>query len=386
MPGMEREDDLITLVIHTEEHALKLKEILEFHKIPVTLEDIVCAELPLQIPPKKIRIPLSYLPLGLKVLESGENTTSPLALVKMTGMGNTLLIPVDFSTMSMLAVKVGFFLAEKFGVEPVVLHSFISASIIDQEDFSDNPDFITLASPTGVIEPEEAIVNDRLRRQASQDLLKFKKIIIEEQRAGTLPDIKFSTSLLEGIPEQVIQEYCKDNKPATVVMATRGTHKKGKDLIGSVTAEVIDSCRVPVVTVPENYVPASFLKSKHVAVFCTFTGFDTLVIRWLMKSFDYPDAKFYLIPAGDRPVSRSAQKLEELRSYLSKTYPTAEFYVRGDLGGKFDDRVKSLVEDNKIELMIVPNKKSSAFSRFFKPTLAHKILFEKDIPLLVIPV
>lgn len=45
-----------------------------------------------------------------------------------------------------------------------------------------------------------------------------------------------------------------------------------------------------------------------------------------------------------------------------------------------------MIADNHIQLMIVPNKKSSAFSRFFRPTLAHRILFERDVPLLVLPV
>ena len=378
---MERADKLITIVVHTEDHALKLKEILEFHHISVTLEDIDCAGLPLQTPPKKVRIPLTSLPLGLKILESGDSNTSPLALVKMTGMGNTLLIPVDFSQMSMHAVKVGFFLAEKYNVEPVVLHSFIAPSYLAGSD-PDNG----LYSGGEVDAANEAVQTDGLKKQASQELLKFKKLLIEEQQAGTLPDIKFSTALLEGIPEQVIQEYCKDNKPVMVVMATRGTHKKGVDLIGSVTAEVIDSCRVPIVTVPENYMADGLMHTKNIGVFCTFTGYDTLVVRWLMRSFDYPSVKFYLIPGGDRPVMKVEQKLKDLRNYFADTYPTAEFTVGECVGGKFDDKVRSIIEKNNIQLMIVPNKKSSAFSRFFKPTLAHKILFEKDIPLVVIPV
>ena len=37
---MGNDGDLITLVVHTEERALRLKEILEFHDIPVRLEDV----------------------------------------------------------------------------------------------------------------------------------------------------------------------------------------------------------------------------------------------------------------------------------------------------------------------------------------------------------
>lgn len=380
MGEKERADDLITLVVHNLDHALKLKEILEFHGICVTLEDVDCEGLPLQVSPKKVRIPISKLPLGLKILESGDNTAAPLALAKMTGMGNTLLIPVDFSPMSLAAVKLGFLLAEKFNVEPVVLHAFTSPSYIGENSES----FYSVDYADEII--DDTAQADRLKRIASQELLKFKKIIVEEQESGELPSIKFSTSLLEGIPEQVIQEYCKTNNPVVVVMATRGIHKKGIDLIGSVTAEVIDACRVPIVTVPENFAPSGLMHSKRVAVFCTFTGYDSLVLRWLMRTFDYPSAKFYLVAAGDRPVLRSDSKLAQLCDYFAKTYPTASFTVSNQLSAGFDTRVSELIENEKIDLMIVPNKKSSAISRFFKPTLAHRILFEKDIPLIVLPV
>lgn len=105
-----------------------------------------------------------------------------------------------------------------------------------------------------------------------------------------------------------------------------------------------------------------------------------------MRSLDYPSVKFYLIPGGDCPVTKANQKLMDLRNYFADTYPTAEFTVGECDSGKFDEKVRFIIEKNNIQLMIVPNKKSSALSRFFKPTLAHKILFEKDIPLVVIPV
>ncbi len=376
---MQKCQDLITLVVHTEDHALKLKEILEFHDIKVRLEDVVIDGLPPQHAPKKIRIPVSSLALGLKILESGEATAAPLALIKMTGMGNSLLIPVDFSPLSMLAVKVGFFIAEKFGVEPILLHSYIAPMFVPNETSMIDP----MAEE---LEEQDAIEAADLRKVASAQLSKLKKKIQAAQLDGSLPDLKFSTTLLEGIPEQVIQEYCKENQPLMVVMATRGADKKGSDLVGSVTAEVIDATRTPVFTVPDNYVPKGIETIKRVGMFCTFTGFDVLTLRWLMRTFDYPAVEFFLIPTSDTPVHNSDSKIDEMCSYLGKMYPTAQFHRVSLDRGKFEERVKDVIEENALQLLIVPNKKSSAFSRFFRPTLAHRILFEKDIPLLVIPV
>lgn len=375
---MGNDGNLITLVVHTEERALKLKEILEFHDIMVTLEDVEVEGLQLQIAPKKVRIPVSALALGLKILESGETNASPLALMKMTGMGSTLLIPVDFSPASMMAVRAGFFYAEKFGVEPVILHSFIAPLFNPAEPFAG-------ALPDDDNEIEAAEAAD-LRKIASSHLSKFKEQIKRAQEDGSLPAVRFSTTLLEGIPEQVIQEYCKENHPAMVVMATRGIHKKESDLVGSVTAEVIDSCRTPVFTVPDNYEALGIDKIKRVAMFCTFSNFDVANIRGLMRTFDYPACDFYLVPVSDRPFTDVDRKIDHLRDYLSELLPTATFHAVHAGSGKFDDHVRKLLDENGIQLIIVPNKKSTAFSRFFHPTLAHRILFERDVPLLVLPV
>ncbi len=38
------------------------------------------------------------------------------------------------------------------------------------------------------------------------------------------------------------------------------------------------------------------------------------------------------------------------------------------------------------DLIVSPNRRRNAFSRLFNPGLAHKIIFQTDVPMLVIPV
>lgn len=377
-------DRLITLVIHTEDRALKLKEILESHGIHVVLEDIVAKDMPLGSTVKKVRIDVDSLPLGLKILESGDLTASPLSVFKMSGMGSSLLIPVDFSPSSFMAVRVGFFLAKKFDVQPVILHAFLAPLFNPADPYADSVDPYS----DSIVAPEDLDISEiaDLRKVAASQLEKFKKKVERARLDGEIADVGFSTVLLEGIPEQVIKEYCEQNHPALVVMATRGIHKKESDLVGSVTAEVIDSCRVPVFTVPENYVSGSIDRFRNILMFCTFTGFDVVTVRGLMKSFDFPACDAYLAPVSDRPISGVDRKLDELSRYFNDIYPTARFHAERISKSGFESNMKTLLDERHIDLIIVPNKKSTAFSRFFHPTLAHRILFEKDIPLLVLPV
>ena len=52
--------------------------------------------------------------------------------------------------------------------------------------------------------------------------------------AGELPDLRFSTLLLEVCSREVITDYCKEHLPMMVVMATRGVNRKGGRILSAV--------------------------------------------------------------------------------------------------------------------------------------------------------
>ncbi|MCM1369773.1 MAG: universal stress protein [Candidatus Amulumruptor caecigallinarius] len=377
--GIPSEENMVTLVVHTPSYAARIKEVLGSHRIVAVLEDLdvrIDGEYP-----QKVRIAEKDLSTALKIIESGDNFVSSEDVMKLTGMSKTLLIPVDFSSHGDVAVNVGFALAQLFGVEPVLLHAYLAPIFPSQppySDFTDQADDIE-----GVEEMVE--IND-MRRQATAMMSRFKNKLIALQKNGTLPDIKFSTRLIEGVAEEVILQYCKMNQPVMVVMATRGKSKKEEQLVGSVTAEVIDSCRIPVFAVPDNYEMSGIAGMKRILMFCNMSAHDVLTVRTLMKIFNYPACEVFLVPVSERFQSASEHKIEALRNYLADMYPTAVFHVHKFSRESFDNDLNALVSEQGIQMLIVPNKKSNAFSRLFKPTIAHKCLFERDIPMIAVPV
>lgn len=376
---MKDKESYITLVIHTPQRAERLKVVLESHGIEVFIQDLNSVIPDFQGMAKQVKININDLSLSLKILESGDLVSSPSSFAEVENSGNTLLIPVDFSESSILAVKIGFYLAKKIGLEPLILHSYLAPQFSPSDFFENQVDPIELP------QFEEIEQEIDFNKAASSQLSQFKSKIQKCIQLGEVTDIKFSTALFEGVPEQVIHEYCRDNKPALVVMATRGIDKKESELVGSVTAEVIDSCRVPIITIPDNYNAGGVDKLKRIVLFCTFTTFDLVTVRMLMRTFNYPTCNVWLVPVSDSPIINVKSKLDKLSNYLSETYPTVSFYPTRLGSGKFDDNMRKLLDDNNINMIIVPNKKSNAISRFFHPTLAHRILFERDIPLLVLP-
>ena len=333
------DDRYITLAIHTYEKAVALRGILASHDIDVRFENVSDEENPKVAIGVKVRIHPADLALALKLIESGEGETLPELEMKMAGISGELLIPVDFSDYSMLACRVGFALAQRCRLKPVQKES------------------------------------ERLMRA-------FKHRIKTAQGEGTLPDIKFSTILSEGIPEDVILQYCRMTPPALVVMATRGIHRKERDLIGSVTAEVLDSCRA----VPQNYGFTTLASIKRLAFFCNLDQNDILSVDTLLRLFDYPEVEITLIPVNPRSGSRTSDKIEALRKYMASNYPAAQFHAKVIGEENFRADFEKFEQEKGIQLMVVPNRKKNILSRLFNPGMAHKLLFEREIPLLALPV
>ena len=373
----ENQDKFITLVIHTPLRAAHLEGFLKSHDIPVEI-------VPVDVPdyegekPVRVRIPVDKLQLGLKILESGEDYSTSQIMIKMAGMSGNMLIPVDFSPSSFLAVRVGFFIAEKTGMSPVIMHA-----VMEPIPAIPDPSPDDIPEVDEVLEVEEA---KQLNRDAMKRMRDFKKQIAAKQQKGELPKVKFTTTVLEGVAEEVILQYCRIHNPSMVVMATRGKDKKDEELIGSVTAEVLDSCRTPLFTVPDNFQPHGLDDFKRIIMFCTMERHDFLSIRAIMKAFSYPAIEVYLVPVVEHVGQDAARKLSEMRDAFAQTYPTATFHAHHVKGKNFSEQIDEFIREMDIRMMIVPNRKTNIFRRIFRPSIAHRCLFQHDLPMLVLPV
>jgi nucleotide-binding universal stress UspA family protein len=367
-------DDFITLVVHTPERAGHLAGILSFHGVPNRLVE-VDAQVDMTRKPVKVMIPPAKLPLALRIIESGEDYSSAQIMIKLAGMSGSLLIPVDFSEKSAIAITAGFELADKMGLKPVVLNAWLP-----KNDFRSAVD--AFGDITNKAHTEDVDID---AAKAKAALGKLEDSIKKAQKTGDIRNIPFSTTLIEGVAEEVILEYCRLNSPSLVVMATRDKASKKHDLIGSVAAEVVDSCRVPVVTIPSNYTSSGWKNIENLIMFCSLDKHDIVTMRSLMKSFNYPTCNVFLTPVNDNPADSARAKLKDLKSFFMVNYPTARFHVT-DVAKDLFSGVTKIIEDNNVGLLIIPNKKSNAFSRIFRPSLAHRCISEQDIPMLFIPV
>jgi universal stress protein A len=140
-----------------------------------------------------------------------------------------ILVPVDYSDCSRVAMEYALFLAERFDAEIEVLH--VAEIPLGDEHTVVKPD-------TG----EEQLLSELIMQQAVKEATEFLAPFVR----ATIPIEK---SLLKGRPGKVIVEAAADRGADLLVMGTHGRSGFDRLIMGSVTERVLRSAPCPVVVV-----------------------------------------------------------------------------------------------------------------------------------------
>ena len=115
--------------------------------------------------------------------------------------------------------KLAMQLAAKQKWEIEFLNAFISPANRDTVQLSDAYDY----------ELADIAATRQLQSEAETLMKRFTAKIMESIKSGEVPAVKFTSKICEGIPEEVILEYIREEKPQMVAMGTRETNKKRRN-------------------------------------------------------------------------------------------------------------------------------------------------------------
>lgn len=369
----------ITIAVHTYEKAVELRSILESEGIEVTLQN-VHTEHPQMPSAIRVRISESDLQLALRIIENREIFIPPHSTAVKSD-ADYVLVPVDFSDYTLNAVRLAAAIAARHRATITLLNSYIDPYVGGEG-----------------LQLTDALSYDIADAEARQSLsLNAKKMmdslvasIREEMKNGTITAVKFGTEIIEGVPEDAISSYAKSRPPLITVMGTRGADKKEKEMIGSVTAEVLDSCLFPVLTIPEPLISKPKAELNQILFFCNADQEDILAMDSLVQLF--PEAQcsvtLALMPSRRRWLNRQRQLPDvAVSEYFGRSYPRFRFESITLEADKAVETISRLHANHTYDLIVVPNKKKkNILNRMFNPSLAHRLIFKADIPMLVIPV
>jgi len=170
-------------------------------------------------------------------------------------------------------------------------------------------------------------------------------------------------------------------------MGSCGSHRKRQNVMGSVTAEVLDACKFPIFTVPIGMGDMHLADIRHVAFFSNLIQQDILSLDVFARLFDLRYIDVTIIPVVEKKQRKLVdQSLQQMLQYCREHYPECNFKTKRIAANNFVDGFAQFAADQHIDLIAIPNKKTSIFSRLFNPSIAHRVLFQTDTPMLVVPI
>jgi len=166
------------------------------------------------------------------------------------------------------------------------------------------------------------------------------------------------------------------------VMGTHG-RKLTNELIGSVTAEVMESCITPVFAVPILMPMQSPDDIKRVAFLTTFDQKDLIAIDRAISLFGPENIELHFIHASDKNVAWSEVMLVGIKSYFANHYP--QLITNYDLLNANDtpEYLNNYMADHQINVLAFNSRRRNIFARLFNPGLAYKMVLHSDTPLFV---
>jgi nucleotide-binding universal stress UspA family protein len=363
------EENFVTLAIHTYRKAGILKSFLESEGIGVYLHNI-SPLYPVVSAGVRVRIKESDLPKALRLIEGSEFDKDINPAIGKPHE-KRILIPVDFSGYSIHACEIGFDYAKNTGMPIDILHAF----------FSPLPEETPFLGEAFIYQDKNEGTT-LLAKKAREDLDKFELLIKGKIERKEWPDAPFRCIFKTGLPEEEIVNYSNEIHPELIIMGTRGKTQKETDLIGSVTAEVIETVKTPLLTIPEKTPFRRLSEVKKIAFGTNFGQKDLIAFDNLFKLLSPYQIEYFIFHLTDRPNVWNEIKLAGIKDYFSRQYPGIPIQYRIiDAKNYFVLPFGRFVKKETIDIISLTTYRTTLFSRLFGSGIARKMLFHADTPL-----
>ncbi len=367
------EEKIITLATNTYQHAQVLKNILETEGIECFLQNanLIQGTINSSV---RIRIKESDLDKAMKIMEQIEEPgIEKLADKPAIPQNPRVLLPIDFSDYSEKAAGMALDWAMRLQAEITVLNVYFNP-IINTLPFSEAYVYDTSL--------DEMMVD--MEEQAEADMKAFIKAFKEKAKEAGDEKIRIKHHLVRGVAEEEILRFSDNYKPTVIIMGTRGKDRKAADLIGSVTAEVMEMARVPVLAVPEDFNYQGIDNIKNVLYATNFEESDFEALDKLERIVKPLEVKIYFVHVGPQMDSKwDRLKLEGLKKHMEERFPNTQIVCDFIENEDFWVGLEGFIQKEKIDIISLTTKRRNLIARLINPSVGKKMLFHTNTPMLV---
>jgi nucleotide-binding universal stress UspA family protein len=270
-----------------------------------------------------------------------------------------ILVPFSFSEYSYQAGRIAFYWADKMDSTILFLH----------------------------------VTNEKDMLPLEEEINKVKSQYINEITEGKLPDISFEFHLKQGVVEDEIKSYDKKVKPILVIMGTRDKKQKQVDLIGSVTAEVMEQISTPVLAIPNEIFMKPLEKIKEIGIATSLGKHYLQNYDKGMQFFQNFTGKIHLLHVIEKDEIEKSELFEDKQHKLQDLLQKAQAaYPQATISAKLIEPVQSrarelnfFASNQGLDLIVV--KKTNRIwllSKLLFASTAQNLVFHAKTALLVI--
>ncbi len=281
-----------------------------------------------------------------------------------------ILVPIDFSDYAFNALNYAVKLGEEIPSEITLAHCF--PEILDEGD---------LEVPEGTNDMGKIIQQKReSERIAIEDIIeKTKAGFNKSQRKNITLKLFFEI----GYAEDIILKLSSELSPDVIVMGTKSKSETIKELLGSVTSDVIRKAQVPVLTIPtESNIDLN--RINNILFITDFSDTDYKSLHKLVLLISPFNTLIHCIKVNaSTPDKWDKDKMSKFSEYCASTYRNHRIETGILYGENFINTLDKFIKDNSIDIITMTRKKRYIISSLFHPSITRKILFHTNIPLLV---
>lgn len=276
-------------------------------------------------------------------------------------MNIRFLVPVNFAPYTVNALNYCISLCKQFKGEITLLYCYT-----------------TMLSEDGNEESIELPLTSMMEAKKRMENLKNSVL----KKTGTDDNLNIKTRIQEGYPEDIIPAFCNVYSPDLIVMGTKSKGETIKELLGSVTLDVIKMVSFPVLAVPNGY-DLNLNKLNNILFVtdfekCEYTPLHKLVR--LTMSFNTVIHNVQYCPGGKEKAD--IELLNDYNEYCKSTYRNQDMMCEYIYGNDIFSAIKEYMNETDIDLLAITRKKRNLISKMIHPNITKKILFSTDIPML----
>lgn len=369
------EDKLITIATETFARAQILKARLESEGIKCVLSNLnlvqstVSSGVRVKVAEKDLKKAVKiFVKVKGDYLRNGERRMPRKRNIRK------IIVPVDFSENAMHTAQFSLNIGHIYKAHVKFVHVYHVPAI----------DMVT-APDVNFSQFSLETIAQELKQKAEKQMKEFLQNIKIFAASHNLFDAKIKSSVIEGIPDDMILLEAKKYNANFIIIGSKSDKNKPDSFLGSVAWSIIQKSKVPVISVPDNFNWKPESKDYNIMY---ATDLDDGVFKASRKLLallrPINNVKLHCVHVTNKaPNVYQKTKMKELKDYLTtvaKYKLSLDFVESKDYISAFNN----YVNDKKIDLICMSTRKRNIIERFFSPSLAKKMLYHSYAPLLII--